>query len=82
MAPFVSPLALTSVIPAKRGKRWWKIKGVRVLMCKKFPNVSYGQRTLIENISAVKRKCTAQPQREFNQESAQVLLLGLARGLY
>jgi DDE family transposase/transposase-like protein DUF772 len=73
-----------SIIPAKRGKRSWKIKGVRAEMRKKFPKELYGQRSLIESVfSTVKRKLSARaPGRSVRNQRKQALLLGLAYDLY
>lgn len=73
-----------SVIPAKRGKPTWKIKGVRAEMRAQFPKKLYGQRALVESaVSAVKRKLSARaPGRSFRMQRKQALLLGLAYHRY
>ncbi len=84
-----------SIIPAKRGKRSWKIKGIRKQMRQHFPKAQYGQRALIESVfSAVKRKLSARApgrstraQRKSLDGTAirdvpQALLLGLAYDIY
>lgn len=73
-----------SVIPAKRGKRTWKVKGVRAEMRKKFPKPLYGRRALIESVfSAVKHKLSARaPGRSIKNQRKQALLLGLAYDIY
>ncbi len=73
-----------SVIPAKRGKCSWKLKGVRAEMRKKFPKKLYGQRSLIESVfSSVKRKLSARaPGRSVRNQRKQALLLGLAYDIY
>lgn len=73
-----------SIIPAKRGKRTWKIKGVRAEMRKRFPRALYRQRSLVESVfSAVKRKLSARaPGRSTRMQRKQALLLGLAYDIY
>src|SRR5919107_768014 len=73
-----------SVIPAKRGKAGWKIKGVRAQMRRRFPRKRYSQRTQVESVfSAVKRKLSAKaPGRSTETQSRQALLLGLAYNIY
>jgi hypothetical protein len=77
-------LGADSVIPARRGKRTWYIRGVRAQMRPAFPRQQYAQRALIETvISAVKRKLSARaPGRSLFTQLRQALLLGLAYNLY
>ena len=50
-------LGAESIIPAKRGKADWKIKGTRAQMRRRFPHKRYSQRAQVESVfSAVKRK--------------------------
>lgn len=73
---------LKSIIPAKRGKKIWKLKGVRAQMKAKFPAKQYRQRNLIETVfSMVKRKLSA-PAHSLPTQALQALLLGLAYNLY
>jgi len=67
-----------SVIPAKRGKRTWKLEGTRAEMRKRFPKAVYGRRSLIESaFSTVKRKLSARaPGRSVMNQRKQALLLG------
>ena len=73
-----------SIIPAKRGKKTWNIKGIRREMRDNFPASAYGQRSLVESVfSAVKRKLSAKaPGRSVSTQQRQALLLGLAYNLY
>jgi hypothetical protein len=73
-----------SVIPAKRGKADWKIKGVRAQMRRRFPRKRYSQRAQVESVfSAVKRKLSAKaPGRSTETQSRQAMLLGLAYNIY
>ena len=49
-----------SVIPAKRGKKTWRVHGVRAEMRHAFPQQTYRRRALIESLfSSVKRKLSA-----------------------
>jgi hypothetical protein len=75
---------MKSIIPAKRGKKTWKLKGVRAQMKSNFPSKKYSQRNLIETIfSAVKRKLsTRAPGRSLPTQALQALILGLAYNLY
>ena len=75
---------LDSVIPAKRGKSTWHLKGVRAMMRAHFPAKKYRQRNLIETVfSVVKRKLsTRAPGRSLAAQSSQALVLGLAYNLY
>ena len=75
---------LKSIIPAKRGKKTWKLKGVRARMKAKFPAKRYSQRNLIETVfSVVKRKLSARaPGHSLSTQAMQALILGLAYNLY
>ncbi len=75
---------MKSIIPAKRGKKTWKLKGVRAQMKSNFPSKKYSQRNLIETVfSAVKRKLsTRAPGRSLPTQALQALILGLAYNLY
>jgi Transposase DDE domain/Transposase domain (DUF772) len=73
-----------SVIPAKRGKKTWQVRGVRAEMRRAFPRRVYRRRALIESvISAAKRKLSARaPGRTLLTQVRQALVLGLAFNLY
>src|ERR1041384_1012779 len=73
-----------SVIPAKRGKADWKIKGVRAQMRRRFPRRRYSQRAQVESVfSAVKRKLSAKaPGRSDETQRRQAMLLGVAYNIY
>jgi hypothetical protein len=73
-----------SVIPAKRGKKTWRIHGVRAQMRRAFPRRLYRRRSLIESLfSSVKRKLSARaPGRSLPTQKRQALLLGLSFNLY
>lgn len=73
-----------SVIPAKRGKATWHIRGFRAQMRAAFPQTLYSQRALVESVfSAVKRKLSARaPGRSLATQRLQALLLGLAYNIY
>jgi IS5 family transposase len=75
---------LDSVIPAKRGKKTWNIKGVRARMRANFPAKKYSQRNLVETVfSVVKRKLsTRAPGRSLTTQTTQALVLGLAYNLF
>lgn len=75
---------MRSIIPAKRGKKTWHIKGVRALMRTNFPAKKYSQRNLVETVfSVVKRKLSARaPGRSLTAQITQALVLGLAYNLY
>ena len=72
------------VIPAKRGKKTWRVRGVRAEMRRAFPTRLYRQRSLIESVfSSVKRKLSARaPGRSLRMQMRQALLLGLSFNLY
>jgi hypothetical protein len=73
-----------SIIPAKRGRADWKIKGTRAQMRRRFPRKQYSQRAQVESVfSAVKRKLSAKaPGRSTETQRTQALLLGLAYNIY
>jgi len=75
---------MESIIPAKRGKKSWKLKGVRAQMKSHFPSKKYGQRNLVETVfSVVKRKLsTRAPGRSLSTQALQALILGLAYNIY
>src|ERR1700722_5376195 len=77
-------LGAQSVIPAKRGKKTWRIHGVRAQMRRAFPRRLYRRRSLIESLfSSVKRKLSARaPGRSLRTQKRQALLLGLSFNLY
>ena len=79
-----SQLGAQSVIPAKRGKKTWRIHGVRAEMRRAFPRRIYRRRALIESLfSSVKRKLSARaPGRSLHMQTRQALLLGLSFNLY
>src|SRR3974390_3723896 len=55
-------LGARSVIPAKRGKKTWRIHGVRAEMRRAFPQRPYRRRALIESVfSSIKRKLSDRP---------------------
>jgi Transposase DDE domain/Transposase domain (DUF772) len=77
-------LGAQSVIPAKRGKKTWRLHGVRAEMRRAFPQRIYRRRSLIESLfSSVKRKLSARaPGRSLPMQMRQALLLGLSFNLY
>jgi Transposase DDE domain/Transposase domain (DUF772) len=77
-------LGAQSVIPAKRGKKTWRVHGVRAEMRRAFPRRLYRRRALIETLfSSVKRKLSARaPGRSLPMQMRQALLLGLSFNLY
>ena len=77
-------LGARSIIPAKRGKKTWRIHGVRAEMRRAFPRRQYARRALVETVfSTVKRKLSARaPGRSLFMQTRQALLLGLAFNLY
>src|SRR5579875_2730334 len=77
-------LGAQSVIPAKRGKKTWRLHGVRAEMRRAFPRRLYRHRSLIESLfSSVKRKLSARaPGRSLRTQVRQALLLGLSFNLY
>jgi hypothetical protein len=77
-------LGADSVIPAKRGKADWRIKGVRAQMRRRFPRRRYSQRVRVESVfSAVKRKLSSKaPGRTDETQRRQAMLLGVAYNIY
>lgn len=77
-------LGADSIIPAKRGKKTWRIHGVRLQMRNHFPCRPYRRRALIETVfSAAKRKLSCRaPGRSLLTQRRQGLLLGLTYNLY
>ncbi len=77
-------LGAQRVIPAKRGKKTWRVHGVRAKMRNAFPRRLYRRRALIESLfSSVKRKLSAwTPGRSLRTQMRQALLLGLSFNLY
>ena len=78
------PIRARSIIPAKRGKKTWRLHGVRAEMRQDFPRRQYARRALVETVfSTVKRKLSARaPGRSLFMQLRQALLLGLAYNLY
>ena len=72
------------VIPAKRGKKTWRVRGVRAEMRRAFPSRLYRRRARMETVfSSVKRKLSARaPGRSLSMQVRQALLLGLSFNLY
>lgn len=77
-------LGADSIIPAKRGKPTWRLRGIRAQMRANFPTTRYRPRTLVESVfSAAKRKLSSRaPGRLPVTQRLQVLLLGLAYDIY
>jgi hypothetical protein len=77
-------LGAQSVIPAKRGKKTWRIHGVRAEMRRSFPQRLYRRRALIESLfSSIKRQLSARaPGRSLHTQMRQALLLSLSFNLY
>ena len=77
-------LRAQSVIPAKRGKKTWRVRGVRAEMRRAVPRRLFRHRALIESVfSSVKRKLSARaPGRLLPMQQRQALLLGLSFNLY
>jgi hypothetical protein len=77
-------LGAHSVIPAKRGKKTWRIHGVRATMRDHFPRHLYRRRSLVETVfSVAKRKLSCRaPGRCLLTQRRQALLLGLTYNLY
>ena len=73
-----------SIIPAKRGKKTWRIHGVRAEMRRAFPRRQYARRALVETVfSTIKRKLSSRaPGRSLPLQRRQALLLGLTYNLY
>ncbi len=72
------------MIPAKRGKKTWRVHGVGAQMRRAFPRECYRRRTLDESVfSSVKRKLSARaPGRALAIQLRQALLLGMAYNIY
>jgi Transposase DDE domain len=77
-------LGARSVIPAKRGKKSRRVRGVRAEMRRAFPRKVYRRRALVESVfSSVKCKLSARaPGRSLRMQMRQALLLGLSFNLY
>ncbi len=77
-------LKAKSIIPAKRGKKTWKIHGIRAEMRNNFPTKQYGRRSLVETVfSTTKRKLSCRaPGRSLKTQARQALLLGIADNFY
>ena len=77
-------LGADSVLPARRGKRNWRLRGIRAEMRRAFPARKYGRRPLVESVfSRGKRKLSARaPGRTLFTQQRPALLLGLAFNLY
>jgi hypothetical protein len=77
-------LGARSVIPAKRGKKTWRVHAVRAEMRRAFPQRIYRRRALIESLfSSVKRKLSPRaPGRSLRMQMRQALPLGLSFNLY
>lgn len=73
-----------SIIPAKRGKRTWRLHGMRAQMRADFPAALSRQRALIEAVfSATKRTRSARAAgRSADTQQTQALVLGVAFHLY
>jgi hypothetical protein len=72
------------VVPAKRGKGTWRVRGVRAEMGRAFPRRIYGHRALMGSVfSWVKRKLSAgAPGRSLRMGMRQAVLVGLGFNLY
>lgn len=70
-------LRAQSIIPAKRGKKTWRIHGVRAEMRRAFPHRQYSRRALVESVfSTAKRKLSARaPGRSLFTQTRPALLL-------
>src|SRR5215207_1038695 len=77
-------LGAMSIIPAKRGKKTWNIKGIRREMRESFPRENYGKRAIVETVfSVVKRKLSAKaPGRTPETQRRQAMILGAAYNFY
>ncbi len=71
-------------IPATRGKKTWRLHGVRAQLRADFPAAPYRQRALIESVfSATKRTLSARAAgRSSRPQQTQALLLGIAFTVY
>jgi hypothetical protein len=69
---------------SERGKKTWRVRGVRAEMRRAFPSRLYRRRALIESVfSSVKRKLSARaPGRSLRMQVRQALPLGLSFNLY
>ena len=78
------PLGADSVLPARRGKRTGRRRGIRAERRRAFPAREYGRRALVESVfSRVQRKLSARaPGRSLFTQQRPALLLGLAFNLY
>ena len=78
------PLKAKSIIPAKRGKKTWKIHGIRAEMRNNFPQKEYGRRSMVETVfSTTKRKLSCRaPGRSLTTQVRQALLLGITFNFY
>ena len=77
-------LRAQSSIPAKRGKKTWRIHAVRAAMRRAFPRRQSARRALVETVfSTVKRTLSSRaPGRNLPLQQRQALLLGLTYNLY
>ena len=77
-------LGAQRVIPARRGKKTWRVQGVRAEMRRASPQHLYRRRALIESVfSSVKCKFSARvPGRSLFMQVRQALLLGLSFNLH
>jgi hypothetical protein len=77
-------LGAQSVIPAKRRKKNWRVRGVRAEVQRAFPRRTYRRRAPIESVcSSVKRKLSGRaPGRLLPMQQRQALPLGLSFNLY
>lgn len=80
----VRSLGAQSIIPAKRGKPDWRIRGVRAQMRAHFPVEEYRRRSIVEAVfSSAKRKLSWKaPGRSLQTQVLQALLLGVAYDIY
>jgi len=74
----VRKLGAQSIIPARRGKKTWRVHGVRAEMRRAFPHQLCGRRALFESVlSPLKRKLSARAAgRTLHTKLRHVLLLG------
>jgi Transposase DDE domain len=77
-------LGAQSVIPAKRGKKTWRVRAAPAEMRRAFPQRVYRRSVMIESpFSSPKRKLAARaPSRSLRKQMPQTLLLGLSLNLY
>ena len=80
----VCALGARAIIPAKRGKKDWKVRGARLQMRRQFPVEQYRKRALVECVfSIIKRKLSLKaPGRSLRTQVLQALLLGIAYNIY